>query len=111
MSTEVSIYGKVFDCSNRNWRKLSGENLLFLRTIQFHCNQLLKIEGKLLLNDVYELLGFERVDDYNKVGWIYNENNPIGDNFVDFFMYGGNKDRNIDHSIILDFNVDGQIIY
>jgi hypothetical protein len=50
-------------------------------------------------------------------GWIYDENNPIGDNYVDFGLYDGNECTAVDFKglglvaqpIPLDFNVDGNI--
>ena len=43
------------------------------------------------------------------VGWIYDENNPNGDNFVDLDIYNerNNNDENV---FILDPNVDGYIL-
>lgn len=41
---------------------------------------------------------------------------PIGDNFVDFGLFGMNDDRNYDFvngyrsTVVLDFNVDGDIL-
>jgi hypothetical protein len=50
------------------------------------------------------------------VGWVYDEKNPTGDNFVDFGIYDTTKKNNVDFvnglksGILLDFNVDGEII-
>ena len=49
------------------------------------------------------------------MGWIYDEKNPKGDNFVDFGIYDITKEVNRDfvngyeRTILLDFNVDGPI--
>ena len=70
----------------------------------------------MFLNEVYDLLGFQRTKAGNVVGWIYDEKNPIGDNFVDFDILNVNRPKNRDfvngyeRSIILDFNVDGPIL-
>ena len=50
------------------------------------------------------------------VGWIYDEKHPVGDNFVDFGIYDYNDQRKRmfvnghERSILLDFNVDGNIL-
>ena len=68
------------------------------------------------MNDVYDMLGIDRTAIGQEVGWIYDENNPIGDNYVDFGIYDGNRERNrafvngYERVILLDFNVDGYII-
>ena len=77
---------------------------------------MLKAKGYLFLNDVYDMLGIPRTKAGQIVGWIYDEKNPIGDNFVDFGIYDGNKEtvRNFvngyERTILLDFNVDGNIL-
>ena len=70
----------------------------------------------MFLNEVYDLLGIQRSKAGNIVGWIYDEKNPVGDNFVDFGIYDINRPKNRDfvngyeRTIILDFNVDGDIL-
>lgn len=62
------------------------------------------------------MLGIPRVKAGQVVGWIYDEENPIGDNFVDFGIYDQNRVKNRDfvngyeRTILLDFNVDGNIL-
>ena len=49
-------------------------------------------------------------------GWIYDEEHPVGDNFIDFGIYDLDKERNrafvngYERNILLDFNVDGNIL-
>ena len=48
------------------------------------------------------------------VGWIYDKDNPVGDNYVDFGLYADNLSysdfaNGFDTAILLDFNVDGNI--
>ena len=77
-------------------------------------NDLLRSRGYVLLNEVYESLGFEKVDKFENVGWLYREKDPIRDNFVDFGLYNSinidaiNGESDI---FLLDFNVDGVIRY
>ena len=61
------------------------------------------------------MLGIPKTQAGQIVGWIYDEKEPMGDNFVDFGIYDINKPSNRDfvngheRSIWLDFNVDGDI--
>lgn len=47
---------------------------------------------------------------------IYDKKNPIGDNYVDFGIYNTSKEANrnfvngYERTILLDFNVDGNIL-
>ena len=49
-------------------------------------------------------------------GWIYDEENPIGDNYVDFGIFNCMEEKvrdfvnGYERSILLDFNVDGDIM-
>lgn len=110
-----SDYAKIFDENCIAWTKSAEYNLMFLKQQQAHANTLLKQNGYLFLNEVYEMLGFDKTKAGQVVGWVYDEKNPIGDNFVDFGIYNiyNKKARDFvngyERSIILDFNVDGNI--
>jgi hypothetical protein len=119
--TGHSPYARIFDADNRNWSKNPSANLLFLKSQQQWCNDKLKAEGILFLNDVYRALGFPRVPDGQIIGWVYDPKKEIedhiGDNYVDFGIY----DILYKHSpkidflngyepcVWLDFNVDGVV--
>lgn len=111
-----SEYSKFFDESCPGFTKDPEYNLMFLKDQQRYANDLLKSKGYLFLNDVYEMLGIPRTQAGQIVGWIYDEKNPIGDNFVDFGIYDLHKEANRDfvngyeRVILLDFNVDGDIL-
>jgi hypothetical protein len=111
-----SGYAKVFDETCVNWEKDAELNRYFLEQIQNWANDKLKVDGFLFLNDVYHELGFQKTKAGQCVGWVYNEKNPVGDNYVDFGIYdiySEPKRRFIngyERSIILDFNVDGDIL-
>lgn len=110
-----SDYARFFDEYCNGWEKDPEYNLMFLRTQQSYANDLLKSRGHLFLNEVYDMLGIPRTKAGQVVGWVYNEDNPVGDNFVDFGIYDINRETNRDfvngyeRSILLDFNVDGNI--
>lgn len=111
-----SEYARFFDDGCIGWSKDPELNLTFLKQQQNYANDKLKRKGYLFLNDVYEMLGIQPTKAGQIVGWIYDEKNPVGDNFVDFGIYDINRPKNRDfvngyeRVILLDFNVDGNIL-
>lgn len=111
-----SDYARFFDDGCAGWAKDAEYNLTFLKMQQAEANKRLQREGYLFLNDVYTMLGIPRTKAGNVVGWIYDEKNPIGDNFIDFGIYDYYNQKNRDfvngyeRTILLDFNVDGDIL-
>ena len=91
------------------------ELLIYLRLTQNWMNDRLKINKFLTLNDVYKELGIKEILNGDKVGWIYDEKHPVGDNYVDFGIYNIEVDINRDFmrglstKIVLDFNVDEEL--
>lgn len=110
-----SDYARFFDEACPGWSKDPEYNLTFLKRQQNFANEKLQTNGFLFLNDVYEMLGIPKTKAGQIVGWIYDEKNPVGDNFVDFGIYDVNNEAKRDfvngyeRSILLDFNVDGNI--
>ena len=110
-----SDYARFFDESCPNWEKNAEYNLMFLRAQQNYANDLLKANGHLFLNDVYKMLGIPESKAGQVVGWVYDEENPVGDNYVDFGIYDTNRPEvrdfvnGYERVILLDFNVDGNI--
>ena len=108
---EYSQYAKFFDDGCSNWSKEPEYNLLFLKAQQNYANDLLKSRGHVFLNEVYDMLGIRRTKEGSVVGWALG----AGDDFVDFGMYDLHHTKTRDfvngyeHSILLDFNVDGLI--
>lgn len=111
-----SEYARFFDEGSSYWEKDSEYNLMFLRAQQNYANDKLKANGYLFLNDVYEMLDIPRTKAGQMVGWVYDLENPIGDNYVDFGIYETNREKSRDfvngyeRVILLDFNVDGNIL-
>ena len=111
-----SIYARFFDDGCTGWEKDAEHNLTFLKLQQDWANRVLKNKGYLFLNDVYDMLGIPKTKAGQIVGWVYDEKNPIGDNFVDFGIYDLYNERNrafvngYEKTILLDFNVDGNIL-
>lgn len=112
-----SQYSRFYDDGCTGWTKDPEKNLTFLRLQQRWANDKLKAQGYLFLNDVYEMLGIQKSRAGQVVGWIYDKNNPVGDNKVDFGIYDIHKPANrkfvngYERVILLDFNVDGPIDY
>lgn len=112
----ISEFARFFDDGCLGWEKDPEFNRMYVQQRQNEANEILKHQGYLFLNDVYDMLGMPKSKAGQVVGWIYDEKNPIGDNFVDFGifdMYNEAK-RNFvngyERTILLDFNVDGNIL-
>ena len=101
-----SQYARFFDASCKGWTKDLKYNIMFLKIQQTYCNDLLKRRGYLFLRDVYEMLDIPITKDSCIVGWIFEEHNEIGDNFVQFIY----DETDESACILIDFNVDGNII-
>ena len=111
-----SKYARFFDENSHIWSGEAEHDLMFLRMQEQYANDLLKRRGHLFLNEVYDMLGIARSVEGQVVGWIYDENNTNGDNYVDFGIGKFNTpilkivDKVNKTSILLDFNVDGNIL-
>ena len=112
---QFSDYARFFDESCIAFTKSPEDNLWFLKQRQGEANRRLQHDGYLFLNDVYEMLGLPKTKAGQVVGWVYNEKEPIGDNFVDFGIYDQSREavrdfvNGYERAILLDFNVDGNI--
>lgn len=112
---QFSDYARFFDESCIAFTKTPEDNLWFLKQRQGEANRRLQHDGYLFLNDVYEMLGLPKTKAGQVVGWVYNEKEPIGDNFVDFGIYDQSREavrdfvNGYERAILLDFNVDGNI--
>lgn len=111
----ISDYARFFDDGCLGWEKDAEHNLYVVKAQQARANDILKSRGHLFLNEVYEMFGIPHTKAGQVVGWIYDENNPNVDNFVDFGIFDANNEAKRDfvngyeRSILLDFNVDGNI--
>ena len=110
-----SPYAKVFDNGCKGWEKDPDYNRMYLTNVLRYLNDKLRSEGHMFLNEVYDELGIPRTKAGQIVGWIYDEKNPTGDNYIDFGLYDIHKEKvrdflnGYEDVIILDFNVDGNI--
>lgn len=112
---DVSMYARFFDEGNPNWRKTPEYNLIFLKAQQSYANDLLLSRGHLFLNEVYDMLGMDRTQAGQVVGWVIREDDEAGDNYVDFGIYDDLAGKGADFvngwepTVLLDFNVDGVV--
>lgn len=120
-------YSAIFTQYNRDgvrnpwWYPDSDQNLDTLRIKQDYWSKVLKCrQGKpVTLNEVRNDLGLERTQKGQAVGWVYDPDNPDhnGDNYIDFGLdpiikaYRNGEEMPDDSSFVLDFNVDGEILY
>ena len=122
--SDISEYARFFEeytvddkgnrIKNTYWTSNNEYNLMFLKKAESFANDKLRINGYLFLNEVYEMLGIPKTKAGQVVGWVYDEKNPVGDNFIDFGLYKDNLSysdfvNGYDPAILLDFNVDGNI--
>lgn len=112
----ISDYSRFWEEGMRGWDPDPTYRISYLKGIQQYCQDRLVANGYLFLNDVYEELGIPKTKAGQCVGWIYDKNNPVGDNYIDFGLYNekiGATRRFINGEedvILLDFNVDGDIL-
>jgi Family of unknown function (DUF6353) len=110
----TSMYSRIFDETNMNWSDVPHQNQMFLTSQMTYANMMLRKHGKVYLNDVYDMLGLERSEEGQVVGWVDNSSN--GDGVIDFGVWNngvyhgmewvtGNSD-----AIMLDFNVEGVVL-
>lgn len=115
----IDDYARIFDeVSSKEWDSNYEYNLNNLILRQKYANDMLHSRGYLFLNEVYQMLGFPVTPTGQDVGWIFERNNPIGDNYVDFGMNkicacdglsAMDKMSPQNNAILLNFNVDGYI--
>jgi hypothetical protein len=107
-----SVYARFFDETNEHWKTVREYNRFFLHSQQIFANDMLVNKGHVFLNEIYDMLGFERSSAGAVVGWLYVGD---GDGYIDFGIF--NRDSGtardfvnlLEDAILLDFNVDGVI--
>ena len=111
---DISPYARWFDRDSNAYDPSGSEyNLYFLNCQQNYATEKLRHRGYLFLNEVYDMLGIPRTKAGQVVGWVYDERNPVGDNFVNFGIYEDYNAAFINgyaDKVLLDFNVDGNIL-
>lgn len=114
---QPSEFTFVFDETSLAWNRDAEINKCTLMQAQAWANDKLKTDGYLFLNDVLDAIGIRKCRAGFEVGWIYEENNQEGDNFVDFGILDIHNEtkrafiNGYEQSVWLDFNVDGPILH
>ena len=109
----VSPYARFFDETCPDWSPVPEYNLLTLRMHQNNFNDLLRARGHVFLNEIYTELGIPHTKEGALVGWTLGKG---GDDYIDFGIYDLDNAmarefvNGLEHSILLDFNVDGIIV-
>lgn len=113
---DFSPYARFFDEANPNWEPNAEYNLNFLRMVEDQMTNRLRANGHLFLNEVYDALGMDRSDIGQNVGWVYDPDSDLSDNYVDFNIYNVNKQvkrdfvNGYENVIIIEPNCDGDIM-
>jgi hypothetical protein len=121
---DVSDYARFFEeftrdedgnvIKNPYWESDGQYRLMFLKSVERYMNDRLRSTKRVFLNEVYEALGLPKSKAGQIVGWVYNAENPVGDNYIDFGLYKSEQNYSDfvygeREAILLDFNVDGNI--
>lgn len=108
-----SPYAQIFDERALEFYQDDGTNMFMLKQREKEATIRLRASGVLSLNEVYDMIGLPATDIGLTHGWIYEKDNPDGDNEVQFDLrhvyitneYTGEEER----VILIDFNCDGYI--
>lgn len=100
-----------FEGDDETGMATSFYNREFLIKQQDYFNMLLKYRPShtVFLNEVYQALGYKPTKAGQVVGWHYDPDNPIGDNKIIFVPIEFYDESYRAKSVILDFNVDGNV--
>lgn len=111
---KLSQYARVFDeVGSTQWTPSADHNRAFLLMEQNYFNERIRTRGYIFLNEVYERLGFRPTKAGSVVGWIYQNADYEG---IDFGVFTAHTQKaaefleGTEPSIILDFNVQGDIL-
>lgn len=111
---KLSQYARVFDeVGSTQWTPSADHNRAFLLMEQNYFNERIRTRGYIFLNEVYERLGFRPTKAGSVVGWVYQNADYEGIDFGIFTAYTQKAAEFLEGtepSIILDFNVQGDIL-
>lgn len=115
---DISPYAVIIDSSHRDWSKDTFMMDYYLKARQAQLTDKLRAKGHLFLNEVYDYLDLPRTSVGAVAGWISDQREPYGDDFVDFRVQtiyrpvpGEDGDQATYEPVyIFDFNVKGDIL-
>lgn len=112
--SKLSQYARIFDeVESTQWTPSADHNRAFLLMEQNYFNERICTRGYIFLNEVYERLGFRPTKAGSVVGWVYQNADYEG---IDFGIFTAHTQKaaefleGTEPSIILDFNVQGDIL-
>lgn len=109
---EVNDYKKYFAPGNPYWENNDDYIQYFFDMKRSYLNKVFRKKGFLTLNEAYRAFGLQETNDGLVVGWVYDRNNPVGDNYIQVYDHKVNvPDENgkLTEVYELDFNCDGLI--
>lgn len=110
---EGSPFVKYFVKGNPNWSNSPSYCATFLTIAQSRLNDILRREGELTLNSAYDLLGFTRTEEGMVFGWLFDKEQPFGENKVELTIKQVKvpNENGVGYSLgyAVGFNVDGNI--
>lgn len=113
---KLSQYARIFDeVGSTQWTPNPDRNKALLLMEQNFFNERIKTRGYIFLNEVYERLGFRPTKAGSVVGWVYRNNDEDYEG-IDFGLFTATSPKVKDFmdgnetSVILDFNVQGDIL-
>lgn len=112
---EASDYARMFDKWNEHWEPSHKQNLWHLQSVIKQCEDIMRLRGWVLLNEVYDMLGFEPTEAGSQVGWRKDAHlDGTGNGYISFGLELNNENaknfiNGTRHDVLLDFNVDGVI--
>lgn len=110
------FYRRLFDRDHKDWSDIPNQNQFLIEMKQSEANDLLRLQGHVFLNQVYDLLGFEPTAAGQIVGWVKNPEAGEGDGYINFGIWNDGVYKGMQwlnghsDSVLLDFNVDGPIL-
>ena len=113
--TNYSPFAVFFDSTSSEWKNDPEANKFFLMQQERWCNERLKRNGFLTINEVYDCLDLPKTTAGMVAGWIYDEEHPVGDNMVNFNLDDATSEatrrfmNGLEPVVLLDFNIDGDI--
>ncbi len=106
---EQTDFRRFFDSGNPNWEDNIEYNLMYLKGQQDYWNDVLVRKGRVFLSDIYFSLGYEETKASRIVGWEYDATNDGPKGQIDFGVFDYRFDDE-NPTLLLDFNVDGDIL-
>lgn len=96
-------FTRIFDSSNKYWDSDPTYIRMFLDSEESRANNLLRVNGIVFLNEIFDRLGFEKTKMGQVIGWKYD---PDKDSYIDFGIYMMEDNK----KAILKFNPQGYIL-